>query len=78
MYHEQCALNHDATESALIVSLITRLRLRTADPCTKSEVSSVSRCGDITWGVKFLNRLFDPDHDPFREDFSSAGWDVLW
>ena len=22
-----------------------------ADPCTKSEVSSVSRCGDITWGV---------------------------
>ena len=24
-----------------------------ADPCTKSEVSSVSRCGDITWGVKF-------------------------
>jgi len=22
-------------------------------PCTKFEVSSVSRCGDITWGVKF-------------------------
>ena len=49
-----------------------------ADPCTKSEVSSISRCGDITWGVKFQNGLFDPDHAPFREDFSSAGWDVLW
>ena len=34
-------------------SLITRLRLHMADPCTKSEVSSVSRCGYITWGVKF-------------------------
>ena len=35
------------------ISLITRLRLCMADPCTKFEVSSVSRCGDITWGVKF-------------------------
>ena len=50
----------DATESAPIVSGVinkpttgTRLRLHTADPCTKSEVSSVSRCGDITWGAKF-------------------------
>ena len=37
-------------------SLITRLRLHMADPgdpCTKFEVSIVSRCGDITWGVKF-------------------------
>ena len=33
-------------------TLITRLRLHMADPCTKSEVSSVSRCGNITWGVK--------------------------
>ena len=24
-----------------------------ADPCTKSEVSSISRYGDITWDVKF-------------------------
>ena len=32
-------------------SLITRLRLDMADPCTKSEVSSVSRCREITWGV---------------------------
>jgi len=34
-------------------SLITRLRLCMADTCTKFEVSSVSRCGEITWGVKF-------------------------
>ena len=34
-------------------SLITSLRPHMADPCTKSEVSSVSRCEDITWGVKF-------------------------
>jgi len=34
-------------------SLITTLRLRMADPCTKFEVSSVSRCGEITRGVKF-------------------------
>ena len=53
----------------------TRLRrLHMADPCTKFEVSSVSRCGDITWGVKFLNGSPDPVHAPFREDFSSAGW----
>jgi len=34
-------------------SLITRLRLCITDPCTKFEVSSVSRCGKITRGVKF-------------------------
>jgi len=44
-----------------------------ADPCTKFEVSSFSRCGDITWGVKFYNGSPDPDHAFFREDFSSAG-----
>ena len=59
-------------------SLITRLRLRTTDPCTKFEVSSVRRCRDITWGVKFYKGLPDPDHAPFREDFSPAGWDLLW
>ena len=42
---------HEATDREH--SLITRLRLHIADPCTKSEVSIVSRCGDITWGVKF-------------------------
>ena len=40
-----------------------------ADPCTKFEVSSVSRCRDFTWGVKFYKWLPDPDHAPFREDF---------
>jgi len=34
-------------------SLSTRLRLHMADPCTKFEVSSISHCRDITWGVKF-------------------------
>ena len=34
-------------------SLITRLGLHVADPFTKFEVSSVRRCGDLTWGVKF-------------------------
>jgi len=29
-------------------------------------------------GVKFKNGSPDPDHAPFREDFSSAGWDFLW
>ena len=44
----------------------------------KFEVSSVSRYGDITWGVKFYKGSPDTDHAPFREDFSSAGWDWLW
>ena len=43
-----------------------------ADPCTKFEVSSVSRWGDITWGVKFYKRSPDPDHALFREDFSPS------
>jgi len=34
-------------------SLITRLRLHVAGPCTKFEVSSISRCGDISQGVTF-------------------------
>jgi len=34
-------------------TLITRLRLCMADPCTKFEVSSISHCGDFTWGVKY-------------------------
>ena len=34
-------------------SLITWLKLHMADQCTKFEGSSVSRCGDMTWGVKF-------------------------
>jgi len=48
-----------------------------ADPCTKFEVSSISRFRDFTWGVKFYKGSPDPDHASFREDFSSAGWDLL-
>ena len=36
--------------------------------------SSISRCEDITWGVKLQNGLPDPNHAPFTEGFSSAGW----
>jgi len=32
--------------------LITRLKLCMTDPCTQFEVSSISRCGDFTWGIK--------------------------
>jgi len=48
-----------------------------ADPCTKFEVSSVSRCGDITGDVKFQNVSHDTDHAPFRNGLTSAGWDLL-
>jgi len=44
-----------------------------ADWCTKFEVSSVSRCGDITWGVKFLNGSPDLDHAPFGKIFRRQG-----
>jgi len=47
------------------------------DPYTKSEISSISRCGDISQGVKFYNVSRDPDQAPFRKYFSSAGWDLL-
>ena len=40
-----------------------------ADPCTKFEVSSVSRCGDFTWGVKFYKWSPDTERAPFRGDF---------
>jgi len=49
-----------------------------ADQCTKFEVSSVSRSGEITRGVTFKNGSPNPDYAPFREDFFSAGWDLLW
>ena len=44
---------------------------------TKFEVSSLSRSGDISRGAKFSNRLCDPEHAPFRDDFSSAWWEWL-
>ena len=53
-------------------------RLHMADPYTKFEVSSISRCGNFTWGVKFQNPSPDHDHAPFMEDFSLAGWELLW
>jgi len=48
-------------------SLITRLRLRMADLCTKFEVSSFSHCRDFTWGVKFW--VTWPWPRPFRGRF---------
>ena len=108
MRDRQCALNHDAIESAPIVWPVINkltmlscvyhlftddllwqnfpspqcrncsrdpdhahlgnthssqdLRLHMADPCTKFEISSVSHCGDITWGVNFYKGSPNPDH----------------
>ena len=31
----------------------------------------------ISVGVKFKNVSGDPDHAPFRDDLTSAGWDLL-
>jgi len=58
-------------------SFITRPRLRMADPCTKFEVSSRSRRGDFTWGVKFQNESADSDRAPFRDGLTLAGWCLL-
>jgi len=44
-----------------------------ADPCTKFEVSSVSRCGDFTRGEKFYNGSADPEHAPFGKIFYRQG-----
>jgi len=39
-----------------------------ANSCTEFEVSSVCRCGDITWGVKFYYKGSpNPDHAPLYE-----------
>ena len=40
-----------------------------ADPCTKFEVSSVSRCGDFTWCVKILQVVTWPWTRPFQGRF---------
>jgi len=50
-------------------SLITRLRLRMANPCTKLEVSSVSRCGDFYMGCKIIKRVNWLWPRPFRKIF---------
>jgi len=61
--------SRDPDHAHLGNTLITRLRLRMADPCTKFEVSSVSRCGEFTWDVKFYNGSPGRDQAFFREDF---------
>ena len=48
--------SRDPDHAHLGNSLVTRLRLNMADPCTKFEVSSVSRCGDYM-GCKILQRI---------------------
>ena len=54
-------------------SLITILRLRMADPCTKFEVSSVIRCRDISQGVNLALT------SPLSENiFHRQGWDLQW
>jgi len=50
-------------------SLITRLRLRIANPCTRFEVSSFSRCRDFTSGAKILKRVSWPWPRPFQGRF---------
>jgi len=50
-----------------------RLRLHMAEPCTKFEVSSVSRCGDITWGVKFYKGSPDHNHPLSGKIFHQQG-----
>ena len=52
--------------------ICTRLRLRMADPCTKFEVSSVSRCGDIYMGCKILKRVTWPWLRPFQGRFFTS------
>jgi len=58
-------------------SSVMGLTVHMANLCTKLEVSSCSRCRDISVGVKFQNVSRDPDHAPFWDNLSSAGWDLL-
>jgi len=46
-----------------------------ANQCTKFEVSSFSRSGDILGGNKNLNESRDHNHAHFRDDLSSVCWD---
>jgi len=56
--------------------VIARLILHVANSRAKFEVSCCSRCRDISGGVNSTMSR-DPDHAPFRDDLSSAGWDLL-
>ena len=66
MRDRQCALNHDAIESAAIVSSVIN------KPTTLSCVCHLST-DDLLWrnflSLQCRNRSRDPDHAPFREDF---------
>ena len=48
-----------------------------AKQCTKFQVSSFSRLGDILEGNKNLHGSRDHNHAPFRDDLSSVCWDWL-
>jgi len=45
--------------------------------CTKIKVFSFGRSRDIPGVFKIVKWSRDHDHAPFRDDFSSAGWDLL-
>jgi len=47
---------------------------------TDFEVASLSRYRNISCRVKFKTGAHDYDYDivPFRDGFSSSGWDLLW
>jgi len=69
--------SHDPDHTDLGDSQFVRQILHVANQYTKFEVSSFSHTRDISGGVKFENVSRDPDHAPFRDDLSSAGWDLL-
>ena len=54
-----------------------RLTIDIAGNHIKFDDASFSHSEDISWGVKFENWLLDPDHAPFRDGLSPAGWDML-
>ena len=47
-----------------------------SEPVTKFEDCSFNHSQDILWGVKFYKWSRDLGHAPFRDDLSSAGWDM--
>ena len=38
---------------------------------------NVTTISNSFWGVKFWNVSHDPEHAPFRDGLTSAGWDLL-
>ena len=46
---------------------------------TQQSVMRPSATGTVAFRLSgHIGHSADPDHVPFREDFSSAGWDLLW